>query len=331
MVNNIQESPKHKILRLLRDSGTPISGEKLGDELGISRVAIHKHIKGLRDEGYLLDVTHSGYQLARDASAPFSSWEFDAGEGILVLEKTGSTMDEAHRQAMRKPGEDFILAARTQTGGRGRRERSWASPEGGLWVTRVIHPAASVSHLARYTLAAAAALAKLLRSDYGIAAEVKWPNDVIVNHRKVAGILTEGRFSGDQIQYMAIGMGLNVNNQTSPEATALKEISGREEDRRQLLRGWISAGDGIFTDPEFLQGKGKSWWSDFLYGIGSKVAYSMSHPTVDAGEASTKQVEPAGKQIRGYIREVDALGRLVLEKENGRKVRLTAGDIEEKI
>ena len=318
MVNTESGSPKNRILNLLRDSEKPISGEQIGKKLGISRVAVHKHIRILKNAGYRLEADYRGYRLPDSPGTPFSSWEFSPGENISVIDVTASTMDEAHRRAAAHPGEDFVLAARVQTGGRGRRERPWSSPAGGLWVTRVIHPMSSTLGISRFALAATAALAGLLRDEYGISAAVKWPNDVLVEGRKIAGVLVEGRFSGDRLDYLAIGLGLNVNNETADGAAALNELLGRDEDRRRILRLWILRCDRIFETRGFRNGKKTRWWKELMAGVGTQAAFRLSK-------------KRSGRRIRGRIIGTDSLGRLVLRKENGRKVRLAAGDIEETI
>lgn len=305
-------NPKDRILTLLRSAAEPISGESIGRQLGISRVAVHKHIKGLKSEGYSLEADYRGYSLKTDGNLPFTDREFPAVQHVRILKETGSTMDEAHRLVEKHPDEDFVLAAEKQTGGRGRRGRPWSSPEGGLWVTRVIHPGGSSMKLQLHVMAATAALAGVLRHRYGIPAELKWPNDVLVEGRKIAGVLGEAEVSGDRIRHLALGLGLNVNNQILPGTAGIKELLGQNEDRRELLEKWITATDTLLASRDFDNGRKPEWWNRLMAGIGDKAVFISS-----------------GRKVKGRIIGADSLGRLVLKKEKGRKIHLAPGDIDD--
>ena len=254
---------------------------------------------------------HGGYRLESGNRRLFTTWEFEADENVTVIEKSRSTMDDAHRQAMRRPGEDFSLAALHQSGGRGRRGRAWTSPPGGLWITRVIHPACPLSAIQLYSMAAAYALAEVLEQHYTVSAELKWPNDVLVDGRKIAGVLAEGRFSGDRVEYLALGLGVNVNNNTPENAVALKELCGEEQDRHQLLHHWLTAMDCLLASGKVANGKAPRWWNKRMWGIGETAEYSVE-----------------GRNIRGQRQKADAFGRLVLRDKNGKKIHIAAGSVD---
>lgn len=313
MVNEKHSGSKSHLLLLLRDSPGPLSGDTLGNMLGISRVAVHKQVQSLTASGYPVVSSRHGYSLGQEQRMPLSSWEFRPEEKITVLEKIPSTMDEARRLAEKNPGEDFTIAAETQSSGRGRRNRTWESPEGGLWATRVIHPGGSALRLQRYVMAAAAVLAELLRDKWKVHAEVKWPNDVLVGSEKIAGILGEARIIGDRIEYLALGLGMNVNNVTSAGAAALKDITGREADRRQLLRAWVAALDSLLKSKDFTGDDTPDWWNSLMPALGRKMSCFAG-----------------GEKVEGIVKKVDGLGRLVLQIPGGSIRRLSPGDMDDK-
>ena len=147
MVNEIGNSHRSLILQMLRGASAPVTGDDIGVMAGISRVAVHKHIKALAGSGYALKSTRLGYVIDEENKLHFTSWEFRPEERITVLPSVDSTMNAAREIAERHPGRDFTLAAETQGQGRGRLQRKWESPEGGLWVTRIIHPGGSVMRM----------------------------------------------------------------------------------------------------------------------------------------------------------------------------------------
>ncbi len=278
-------------------SSQAVSGERLGSMLGISRVSVHKHVQILRDQGYSIETSRKGYRLYGEALSPFTSHEFRQEENITVLPSTTSTMEASLRFSENHPKTEFTLAALTQNAGRGRAQRKWESPEGGLWVTRVIHPAASALRIQLYVMGAAAALARVLEQRGIPRVSVKWPNDVFAGEGKIAGILGEALVSGDRISRLALGMGMNVNNTAPAGAVSLRELTGREEDRRELLRDWIAAMDALRNSPEFCGEEAPRWWNS---------------RTREKG--CLWSVRTASGRFSGRNLGTDSLGRLVLQE-----------------
>ena len=317
MVNEDRADAKKIILAVLRGADGPVSGERLGGQLGMSRVGVYKHIQSLKEAGYRILAGREGYRIEEYDLMPFSTWEFDSVERVEVMEEVASTMDEAHRRAAGAAGsggdnDDFVLAAHTQEKGRGRLGREWVSPRGGLWVTRVIHPSAACTFdFQRYVMAGAAALARCLRETMGLGATVRWPNDVLIGGRKAAGVLGEGRVYGDRLVYLALGMGLNVNNEPGCGGVALRELTGRDEDRRNLLREWLSAQDALTDSRAFRQRQNPRWWNALMEGVGHRA-------TVCAG----------GVRRSGTVLGADGLGRLRIRRRSGSDIRIPAGDVD---
>ena len=311
MVNDPKTDPRHTLLAVLRDSPAAVSGETLGAALGMSRVAVHKHIRALRDCGYRIESGSRGYRLEGTDGSLFTPWEFAPTENVTVIGETASTMDEAHHLEAGPQRGDFVVAALRQSHGRGRRERAWASPEGGLWATRVIHPGGPALRVQRYVMAAAAALARLLRNRFGLPAEVKWPNDILVRRKKIAGVLGEALLSGDRIRYLALGLGLNANNAPVEGAASLKALLGREADRGALLRDWISSMDILTASDDFRHDGTPLWWNTIMAGMDEKASFRLGD-----------------RQISGTVAGVDGLGRLRLRLAGGLIRCIPAGDIE---
>ena len=229
---------KGKILTLLRQDSQVISGEALSAELGISRVSVWKHIQALRQAGYDIAGTAKGYGLKSEPDTPFG-WEFGARENqIFYCDRVTSTMDVARTLSRKGCPSMTVVVADRQTRGRGRLKRQWRSQVGGLYFTVVTRPAVGPMLAGRLNFYAAAVLAQTLSEHLQVAARVKWPNDILVGEKKLCGLLAEMAAEGDQVDFVNIGIGINVNNapQTSePQATDLKTLVGRDVSRKHLL------------------------------------------------------------------------------------------------
>ncbi|AEK74015.1 biotin operon repressor/biotin--[acetyl CoA carboxylase] ligase [Thermococcus sp. 4557] len=211
---------KRGILGILR-RGERVSGDTMAAELGVSRVAIWKHVRELIALGYTIDSSRKGYTLLSEPGEPYP-WELDV-RSYYVL-RTPSTMDVAGKLAEDgEPGWTFVIA-REQTSGRGRRGRRWESRRGGLYFSVILRPdlrLADVSGLVPPTLDA---IARTL-SRYGIEAE-RQECGVYVEGRKTAGVLVEAAGELDMVRYAVIGVGLNVSNPVPAGAASVAEILG---------------------------------------------------------------------------------------------------------
>lgn len=233
---------KRQILHILRSNAGVVSGETLSAKLGISRVSVWKHIKKLKELGYDIPATSTGYQLV-SSSDPLFPWEFPGRESkIHYFEEVTSTMDVA-RDLARKGCPDFtVVIAGRQNKGRGRLKRVWHSEAGGLYFTIVLRPELPPVFSTRIIFMASLTLARTLREMFGIDAMVKWPNDILVHDWKISGILSEMEAESDRITFMNIGVGVNVNNDLTPEeptAGSLKAILGRTVSRGEVLARFL--------------------------------------------------------------------------------------------
>lgn len=233
---------KGQILKILRMQKAVVSGETLSSHLGVSRVSIWKHIKKLQEFGYHVQATPKGYQLisAPDALYP---WEFANRElKIHYFDEVASTMDVAGDLARSGSPHFTVVIAGRQIKGRGRLKRTWLSSEGGLYFTIILRPQISPVLSSRVSFAASMILTRTLREMFKIDAMVKWPNDILVNGKKISGLLSEMEAEADMITFINIGLGINVNNDptvSEPMATSLKKILGREVPRKQLLSEFL--------------------------------------------------------------------------------------------
>ncbi|BAD84936.1 bifunctional biotin-protein ligase/biotin operon repressor [Thermococcus kodakarensis KOD1] len=203
---------KRRILAAIEDG--PVSGEKLAEGLGISRVAVWKHIRELKRLGYKIEASHAGYFLRERPDVPYP-WELPVK--AYYLEETSSTMDVAWKLAER--GRDFFVIAGSQKSGRGRKGSRWLSPPGGLWFSLVASPELSLSEAGKMSKAAREVIAEYLQGK-GIPAEVS-ENGVFVHGKKIAGVLVEVAGELDAIRFAVVGVGINVKNPVPEGATSM--------------------------------------------------------------------------------------------------------------
>jgi len=215
-------SRRDRVLEALRSHPGGISGERIAEELGVSRVAVGKHVAALRESGYRIDaLAGTGYVLAEAPDAPLpaevgrlvtgSRWTLTGG-GI-----TGSTNDDAKALAAAGARQGTVVLASAQTGGRGRLGRTWSSPHGGLYLSVVLRPGVEPARVASLSLAIALAVA-LAAEKLGAHPSLKWPNDVVLASGKIAGVLLEMAAEADCVAWVVAGIGVNVRPPAEREA-----------------------------------------------------------------------------------------------------------------
>jgi len=223
----------------------PVPGPALAEQLDITRAAVWKHIEALREEGFEIASGESGYALDSVPEFGGSAIEFGLSAPFTVEyhDLIGSTNKRARELA--EAGEkNTVVAADRQTGGRGRLDRQWSSPSGGIWLSVLLRPAVPAVHAPLFTLAAAVATTRAVRA-CGVDATIKWPNDVQVEGRKLAGILTEMEGEADRISWLVVGIGLNANVDATQlpgdrPATSLRAETG-DINRRDLTQHLLEA------------------------------------------------------------------------------------------
>ncbi|MBW1996996.1 MAG: biotin--[acetyl-CoA-carboxylase] ligase [Deltaproteobacteria bacterium] len=318
---------RDSILSILKaHGGTWVSGEYLSSELSVSRSAVWKHVSILKRKGYSIEsAPKKGYRLRKVSHKPLPE-EISEGldtrvfgkRDIIHLEECDSTNRIARDLARKGVPEGAIVLAEKQTRGRGRMGREWFSPpEGGIYLTMVLRPVLSPSKAPKLTLITGVALAECLRETAGVDARIKWPNDVVLGGRKLAGILTELSAEIDAVNYVLVGAGVNVNTESFPldlqeKATSLFIETGETFSRASLVKNFL----GRFEDYYFeSQGKGFEEvikrWNEMTETLGRKV-----------------KVESGSKTYAGEALAVDADGALLLRDDGGELHRIVSGDVE---
>ncbi|MCP4349019.1 MAG: biotin--[acetyl-CoA-carboxylase] ligase [Desulfobacterales bacterium] len=233
---------KSQILNILRAEKKIVSGELLSSRLGVSRVSIWKHIHRLRESGYDITASPKGYKLTNSFDALYP-WEFPGREEkIHYFPEVASTMEIARDLARKGCPDLTVVIGGIQKKGRGRLARNWISSEGGLYFTVVLRPQIPPVLSSRINFAASLSLALTLRKMFDINALVKWPNDILIEGRKLMGMLSEMEAEGDMVSFINIGIGINVNNDPAdeePNASSLKKILGRDISRKNILSGFL--------------------------------------------------------------------------------------------
>jgi BirA family biotin operon repressor/biotin-[acetyl-CoA-carboxylase] ligase len=316
---------KDKILEtLILNKGKPVSGETLASEHYVSRAAIWKHVQALKGEGYMIkSSTKEGYMLvgSPDVLAPA---EIKAGlktsvigKNIHYFKETQSTNILA-REMAGSVEEGAVVIAESQTGGRGRMGRQWISPFGGIWLSVVLKPRMQPMHAPRITLLAGVAVAKTIRS-YGLPAKIKWPNDVLINSKKVCGILTEIGAEMDSIQYVVVGMGIdaNVDTETFPEnfrdsSTSLKNELGHDINRVEFVQKLLLELEVLYLKFQ------KEGFSSILE------EWRIMSATIGEWVKITTQA----RSIYGEAIGMDSEGALILETSEGKLEKIVAGTCE---
>lgn len=238
----------YRILELLRRQEGFLSGEDIGRELSITRAAVWKGIKKLREEGYEIEaVTNRGYRLTNPETM-YNKRELEQGlktktmgQTIYFYEETDTTNNRARELALEGAPEGTLVVAEKQTAGRGRRGKVWESPLGtGIWMSLVLRPQIMPTEASVLTLLCGLATAEAIEAETGLSAGIKWPNDILINGKKAVGILTEMDCEMSEVHFVIPGIGINVNTASFPPeiaeiATSLYLECGKTVSRRRLV------------------------------------------------------------------------------------------------
>ncbi|MFH1102806.1 MAG: biotin--[acetyl-CoA-carboxylase] ligase [Pseudomonadota bacterium] len=301
---------KGRILEILKEADNTVSGETIGSRLGISRVSVFKHIQKLREYGYDIPSAPAGYRLLNEPDILFH-WGFPGRETrIHYFRELGSTMDTARDLARNGCPGFTVVIAETQTRGRGRLKRIWHSDDGGLYFTMVIRPQIPLALCWQINFAASLTLVKILSTEYGIEARLKWPNDVLFKGKKIAGMLSEVEAEADALTYINVGLGVNVNNDVSPveeTAVSIKAILGKAVPRQRLLSAYLDAFEKRLDEGRLHETIPE--WKRF--------SATLHRPV---------RIQTLQETVKGIAEDVDEDGALILRLKNGSKRRILYGD-----
>ncbi len=317
-----------EILQLLRNHpSTFLSGEEISRRLKVSRTAVWKRMQGLRDSGYEIEAsTRSGYRLMRspDVLTPSeinpilkTKW---IGKRIHYFQTLDSTNSKAYELALNGAEEGEVIIAESQEKGKGRLGRQWFSPPFlNVYISLILRPKIPPHQASLVTLMAAVATADAIRNFLGLLPLIKWPNDILLRGRKVAGLLNEIHSEADRVHFVILGIGVNLNmgeKMFSKEirniATSLKIETGQTVSRKDFLQS-------LLLELE-------RWYAIFSR-EGSAVILKAWR---DRAHIKGKQVKVTsfGETLVGRAIDIDSDGALILEKKDGKQKRVVAGDVE---
>ena len=319
-----------KILQLLRESAPAfLSGEEISRRLKVSRTAVWKRMRRLRTRGYEIKAsTRSGYRLIRspDLLTPSeikpnlkTKW---LGKTIHHFHTLDSTNSKAYQLALNGAEEGEVVIAESQEKGRGRLGRHWSSPPFlNLYLSVILRPKISPHQASLITLMAAVATADAIQKFSGLLPLIKWPNDILLRDRKVAGLLNEIHSEMDRIHFVILGIGVNLNmdgkmfpKEIRAVATSLKIEMGQAISRKVFLQSLLQELEKWYT---IFMKEGSAFilkaWRDRAHVKGRRV-----------------KVTSFGETLVGMAIDVDSDGALILETTGGKRKRVVAGDIEYK-
>ena len=318
-----------KVLRFLQTHNTEyLSGQDLSDVLRISRVAVWKHIKKIQDLGYIVESKQKiGYKLTSNSDA-LLPWEITSGlktkiigHQVYYFDSLDSTQNQALKMADNTSNNGAVIVAAQQTGGRGRSGRKWISPKGGIWFSVILQPKFDISITTLFPIASALALSNAIEKTFKISPELKWPNDLTIKGKKIAGMLVDVSLESNRIENMVLGVGINFDVDVKQIKKILKDtpnfygIATLSEQKKkvkpvQLVQMFLVELEKIY---ELLNAKQTkkiiSEWTKRSSTIGKNV-----------------ELETTDGKIKGKAMKIDEDGALIISS-NGKTNKIIAGDI----
>jgi BirA family biotin operon repressor/biotin-[acetyl-CoA-carboxylase] ligase len=315
-------SSKAKLLFQLREKqGEVTSGSILAKDMGISRVAVWKAVQSLVEDGYSIETGEKGYSLDQKNEKDFLyPWEFGIKEKLFYHYKnTDSTMNRARELALRGKVDGAVITAEKQSAGRGRVGRTWVSRPGGLFFTILEKPQLTIADYILVSLVTQIAVVRTVSYFCGKKAYLRWPNDVYINQRKIAGITTEISGEGGLISWLSCGVGVNINNSTpSLKAVSCQDITGHELSRKEILVKILDEIEKVknkfSSNAAYSQGNRAlaSEWNSLADCIGAKAAI------FEPEKKDKNSLDKTGKTLaRGIFSGIDPAGRCILKTEKG--------------
>ena len=318
---------KDEIVKLLEAEGAEyLSGQRISDQLGVSRAAVWKAIEALRKEGYEIDSrSNRGYRLVRtpdiiDAAALSRLNTRQMGRRVLYFDSLDSTNNEIKRQSIDHVENGLTIIADCQTGGRGRRGRSFLSPAGkGLYLSLLMQPLCSMEELSMLTAWSAVALCDAVERACGVRPGIKWPNDLVLQGKKLCGVLTELELEAEtgQPRYVIVGIGTNVfqteadfGPEVAPIAISLAQALDTPPGRTALAAEILRSMDALYQDfPQARQRYLNQYRRDCLT-LGKNISV----------------VRPDGTR-EGFAAGISEDFALIVRWEDGTEETLSAGEV----
>ena len=316
---------KTEILTILRESEGYVSGQQLCEQMHVSRTAVWKVIEQLKKEGYTIEaVRNKGYRLTGSPDV-MSSAEIEslletawAGRDVLYLDETDSTNVQAKKLGEAEGKHGTLIVSDRQTAGKGRRGRGWDSPSGAsIYMSILLRPDILPDKAPMLTLVMALAVVRAVREITGEEAGIKWPNDIVLNKKKICGILTEMSAEIDYINHVVIGVGINVNTEDFPEeikktATSLFIETGKKWKRSEF----IAAAMKYFEE----------YYEIFLKTQNLKMLQEIYNGFLVNKDAQVRVLEP-GNEFDGCALGINETGELLVRKSDGEITKIYAGEV----
>lgn len=314
---------KNEIIKALKSSDGYISGEMLSKQLGVSRTAVWKAVNALKQDGYVIDsASHNGYKLVY---APELIEKEDilknltpsaAGCEIITLLNTDSTNNYLKKLASEGAGHGTTVIAEQQSAGKGRLSRMWYSERGtGIYMSVLLKPMAAPHEISCITPVIGLAVCNAIRKETGTDAKIKWPNDVVIGSKKVAGILTEMSAQSDMIDYIIVGIGINVNNEVFADEIKYKATSLLLETGENFSRAALAAAVLCEINKSLTDGIGFSKVDLEEY---KKLCISLDKEV---------SVMLRGKMVTGRAIGVNSGGELVVRLPDGELMNISCGEV----
>lgn len=318
-------TPKQQILETLRLATEPISGEQLSSELSISRTMVWKHVQSLIEEGYAIEAIRKKGYLLNKAQQPLSAESIKQylhtekyARQLVSLDSCTSTQKVANEWLLTNSYDGLLIVSEEQTDGKGRLNRSWNSTKGkGLWMSWVIKPNILPHESPPVTLVAALAVAKAIQKITSIQVDIKWPNDLLIDGKKLGGILTELQSTPEQIEAIIVGIGLNVNHQ----------LEDFEPSIQQFATSLALHQETVINRPELL--------AEIAYQLEHAIQQFEAEGFAPFREQWTQHSQMIGKEITAQtVREtiegvavgINEYGALLVETSGG-VIPLFSGDV----
>lgn len=329
MYNSFDNPGIVKVLTFLQTHNTEyLSGQDLSDVLRISRVAIWKHIKKIQELGYTVESKQKlGYKLTSNSDA-LLPWEITRGLKTKVIgqqayyfDSINSTQIQALKMATDPKNNGAIIVSEKQTDGKGRDGRKWISPKGGIWFSVILHPKFDISMTTLFPIGAALALAIALEKTLKISPELKWPNDVTIKGKKLAGLLVDASFESNRIENLVLGIGINFDVDAKQIEKKLKDtpnfygVASLSDQKKkvktvELVQSFLVELEKIFQMLNSRENKKIiSEWTKRSSTIGMNI-----------------EIDTLDGKVKGKAIKIDDDGALIVSKGNNTE-RIVAGDV----
>ena len=318
---------KEAILQMLiENQGEYVSGEKISKTLHVTRTAIWKQINNLKQEGYEIDSSpRLGYRLLsrpdilRPEEIKIGLGTKILGREIYAFEQVDSTNDLAKKKAAEGVSHGTVVVADRQLKGRGRLGRPWASPPGsGLWLSVVLRPPLKPFLAPQLIFVSAVAVCRSIRDYTGLSATIKWPNDILLNGKKVCGILTELSAEIDIINYIIIGIGINVNQEMDHFPPELQE--------KAISLAW--AGKTKYNRVGLMQAVLKELEKEYELYLTEGFSAVLKHwRSLNSTLGQEVMVSSTGESFRGIAEDINEEGCLMVRTKEGKLCSVMVGDV----